>query len=78
MTEDTHIKLVKLGDEFSQGLAELTAKILKQIPPAERHEALMYLQDRTSLFSARTAGLIEDGMDTPIYRQFVGRVKRKL
>lgn len=59
MTEDEHIKLVELGNQFDEDLAAAAAKVFKQLPPEIDVHVKYYLQDRTSLFSPRTADLID-------------------
>tara|TARA_R100001143_G_C3360997_1_gene135688 strand:- start:20224 stop:20424 length:201 start_codon:yes stop_codon:yes gene_type:complete len=60
MRAETHKALVTLGDRFCRELGELTGNILAELPADEHDEALVYLQDRTSLYSPFTADIIRD------------------
>jgi len=50
MTEDQHIKLVKIGDEFWEELGKLVAKCAVQLPEEVEVEVIAYLQDTCSIY----------------------------
>lgn len=54
LTEEQHIKLVEVGEQFRDELATSAAKALSQLPKEIRQESIYYLQDCTSLFQPGT------------------------
>lgn len=59
-TDEEHIALGPLGDQFCMDLARAAAKVLAKFPPEVSEAVTYYLQDRTSLFSPFTSDLIDE------------------
>ncbi len=53
MTEDEHIQLVELGDEFWEEFSKLIAAKLQKAPPHLRDIFLAMMQDKASVYGSK-------------------------
>jgi len=53
MTEDEHIKMVEVGNEFWHEFSKLCALYLAKAPPHLHHEYKDYLADHTSFYGRK-------------------------
>jgi len=53
MTEEEHIKLVEVGDEFWEKLGRAAAEAIAQFPEEIDHLITAYLQDKCSIYGTR-------------------------
>lgn len=49
LTEDEHIKLVEIGNEYWDKFSRLIAETLEKMPKHLEREVLEYLEDRSSV-----------------------------
>jgi hypothetical protein len=49
-TEEEHVLMVRVGDEFWEALGKLTADALNKMPKEVEDHAMVYLQDLASLY----------------------------
>ena len=53
MTEDEHIQLVDVGNEFWEEFSKLCAKYIQKMPPHLVATTTEYLQDKTSIYGSK-------------------------
>lgn len=51
LTEEEHIRLVELGNQFWNDLGDMAAKVIVQFPKEMEWEVETYLQDKCNIFS---------------------------
>jgi len=52
MTEDEHIHLVEVGNEYWNEFSQLIAAKLQKVPPHLRDEFLAMMQDKSSVYGS--------------------------
>ena len=52
LTEDQHIKLVKVGNEFWEELGTLAAEMIAKFPEEIEDDVTMYLQEKCSIYGS--------------------------
>jgi hypothetical protein len=58
MTEDEHIKLVDIGDQFWIDFSILAAKYIAMMPEDIEDEVVPYLQDLCSIYGSRAFDIL--------------------
>ena len=59
MTEDEHIALVELGDEYWEEFSKLIADKLKKAPPHLRDIFLSMMQEKSSVYGSKYEDYME-------------------
>lgn len=59
MTEDEHIRLVEIGNQFWHEFSKLCGKYVSLMPKELEAETVMYLGDKTSIYGSQYDDFID-------------------
>ena len=66
VTEEQHIALVEIGNQFRNELTRLVGEAISKFPEEIEYEVLDYLQDRTSIYSLNYSRIQNNNRTSPV------------